>query len=166
MEGNTPRKEIHHKSRPPIHAIKEMITLKLPTKRAILASELSMCSPHHPRPSNGTNLFPNPPGASSPHPLPRVHPCPRVWHECGWIHIHKLGVVHDLQPKKKRNQRSNHERVSRLGRIRFYWVGRSQAHVGVRLLVGGVHWWVKRWTHVIQSDIIIRLMEAKEQAHD
>ena len=53
---------------PPIHAIKEMITLKLHTKRAILESDSACALHYHPLPQNGINPFPKPPSTSSSSP--------------------------------------------------------------------------------------------------
>ena len=38
--------------------------------------------------------------------------------------------------------------------------------VGVGLSISGVHWWMERWMHVIQSNVIIRVIQAEERIHN
>ena len=139
-----------------------------------------MCYPSHPL--NERYLFPKPPGASSPHPPPRAHPCAggMVWERMnpcprmgGWCLASRRRVG-------RIQRQTNHRRVERLREIelhRIRWVGRLrrirlhrihwwQAGVRVRLSIGRISRRIKRWTNLVQSDIIKQLVRMEEWAHN
>ena len=126
---------------------------------------LSVCSPHHPLPQNKTNPFPKPPGASSPHPPPWAHP--RWWGTARvWMNLHPqigggawLGVKEE-ESKDKRITKGcdGSEGLDSTEYVRVRWVSKS---VSSSMEYNRR---VERWTHFIQSNVIIGLMWVEERA--